>query len=157
LAEPILEIPYPQVVETRRAGEEPSPGDSAEVVLPAGLLRLLMNPVAAGAEPLGRGIHPMGGFPIAVAACAAAAACGDPQPLSPREWQVEHVRVRFRRPVKQDRPVVGKARLVEVTPDRVRASLETVDQTTGELLISGSASLRRTSGDVDQDVSSSAD
>lgn len=153
-AEPILEIPCPQVVETRRAGGEPSPGDSAAVVLPAGLLRLLMNPVAAGTEPLGRGIHPMGGFPIAVAACAAAAACGDPEPLSPRAWQVEHVRVRFRRPVRQDRPVLGKARLVEVSPDRVRASLETIDQTTGELLMSGTASLRRTSGDAGQDASS---
>ena len=143
-AEPILEIPSPRVVEIHRVAAEPTPGDWASVVLPAGLLGLLMNPVAGGSEPLGRGTHPMAGLPVAIAACAAAAACGDPEPLSPRAWQVEHVRVRFRSPIKQDSAALGRAELLQVEQDRVCVSLETRDQASGELLMSGTARLRRT-------------
>lgn len=141
--EEILQIPCPRVVELSRAGPEPSVGDSASILLPAGLLRLLMNPTAGSRDPLGRGLHPMGSFPIAIAACAAAAACGDPEPLSPRTWQVEHVRCRWNKPIKQDSAVLGKARLTEVEEGRARAVLETYDEATGNLLMSGTAWLTR--------------
>ena len=142
-AEPILEIPVPEVVAIERAGAEPSRGDWASVCVPGGLLRVLMNPAAGGPEPLGRGFHPLGGFPIAIAACAAAAACGDPEPLSPRLWQVEQVHARWCKPVKPEASMLGKAELVEVGEDRVRAHLETFDRASGDLVMSGSARLRR--------------
>jgi hypothetical protein len=149
-AEPILEIPCPRVIEVHRTGAEPSPGDSASVVLPAGLLRLLMHPVAGGAEPLGRGFHPPGVFPIAIACCAAAAACGEPEPFAPREWQVEHVKIRWRKPFGEDCSAVGKATLMEVKQDIVRADLEILDQASGDLLMSGTARLRRIPGEASQ-------
>ena len=149
-AEPLLEIPCPRVIEVHRTGAEPSPGDSASVVLPAGLLRLLMHPVAGGAEPLGRGFHPPGVFPIAIACCAAAAACGEPEPFAPREWQVEHVKIRWRKPFGEDCSAVGKATLMEVKQDIVRADLETLDQASGDLLMSGTARLRRIPGEASQ-------
>jgi len=139
----VLRIPCPRVVALSRASSAPSVGDSASVLLPPGLLRLLMNPAAGSREPLGRGLHPLGTFPIAIAACAAAAACGDPEPLSPRAWQVEHVRCRWHKPLKQDSPILGKARLTEVEQDRVHAALETYDEATGILLMSGTARLAR--------------
>jgi len=55
---PLVVIPCPRVVEVHMAGAEPAVGDWATIVLPAGLMRLLMNPVAGNAEPLGRGFHP---------------------------------------------------------------------------------------------------
>ena len=149
-AEPIFDIPCPRVVEVHRAGAEPIPGDWASVLLPPGLLRLLMNPAAGASEPLGRGLHPLGVFPIAIAACAAAAACGDPEPLTPRAWRVEHVHARWCKPVTQESGMLGKAELVEVEQDRVRAHLETFDEVSGELLLSGTARLRRISGDARQ-------
>jgi len=152
-AESLLEVPCPRVLEIRKARAEPSPGDSASVVLPPGLLRLLMNPVAGGPEPLGRGIHPVGGFPIAVAACAAFAACGDPDPLSPRAWHVEYVRARWHRPVGQESSLLGKAELVKVQEECIDASLETYDQASGELVMSGTARLRRASIGGQQDGS----
>ena len=149
--EEVLQLPCPRVVEISRAGAEPSVGDSAAVLLPAGLLRLLMNPTAGGREPLGRGLHPIGTFPIAIAACAAAAACGDPDPISPRAWQVEHVRCRWHKPIKQDSAVLGKARLTEVDQGRVHAALETYDEATGILLMSGTARLARLPDIEEQD------
>ena len=142
-AGPVVVIPCPRVVEVHRAAGEPAVGDWATIVLPAGLLRLLMNPVAGGADPLGRGFHPMGTVPYGLAASAAIAACGDPEPLSPRAWRVEYVRARWLRPVSLDADMLGKAQLTEVQPDRVQATLETFDQMSGELLLSGAVRLRR--------------
>jgi|GEM_PF-1539565 len=141
--ESVFEVPRPRVLEVVTVGSEPRLGDHAKVILPAGLLRLLMNPVAAGSEPLGRGTHPMGGFPFAVAACAAAAACRDPEPLFPRNWRVEYVKVRFRRPMDQHSGAMGSAELVEVRDDYVVADIETFDEVTGQLMLSGSLRLRR--------------
>lgn len=147
-AGPIVVIPCPRVVEVHRAAAEPAVGDWATIMLPAGLLRLLMNPVAAGAEPLGRGFHPMGTLPYGLAASAAIAACGDPEPLTPRAWQVEYVNARWRKPVGLESDMLGKAEVVEVQQDRIRATLETFDQASGELLLSGIVRLRRTHSDT---------
>lgn len=142
-AGPVVAIPCPRVVEVHRAGAEPSVGDWAEIVLPAGLMRLLMNPVAGGAEPLGRGFHPMGTVPYGLAASAAIAACGDPEPLSPRTWRVEYVKARWLRPVSLEADMLAKAELTDVQLDYAQAKLETRDSTSGDLLLSGTVRLRR--------------
>jgi hypothetical protein len=145
--EAIVEIPSPRVAEVHRAGRDPSVGDWATVMLPAGLLRLLMNPVAGGTEPLGRGFHPLGTLLYGLAASATAAACGDPQPLAPRDWQVEHVKARHPRPVTTESDLLSKAEIVELRPGRVEASVQAFDQTTGVVLLSGTVRLRRSSDD----------
>jgi acyl-CoA thioesterase FadM len=139
----VLQIPCPRIVQVSRAHAEPTVGDSASILLPAGLLGLLLNPAAGGEDLLGRGLHPLGTFPIAIAACAAAAASGDPEPFSPSAWEVEHVRGRWRRPIKQDSALLGRAKLIEVQPSRVAAAFETFDEATGQCVMSGAVRLRK--------------
>ena len=102
-----------------------------------------MNPAAGGREPPGRGWHPLGTFPAAIAVCAAAAACGDPDPFSPRAWRVERLRVRYHKPLRQGHAVVARARLIEAEPEHVRVEIETCDEATGTALMSGTAWLTR--------------
>jgi len=144
--EEILQIPCPRVVRVSRAGAEPTVGDSASVLLPAGLLRLLLNPAAGSKGPLGRGLHPLGTVPLAVGGCAAAAASGEPEPFSPGCWEVEHVRGRWRKPIKQDSALLGTATLMEVRQDRVTAAFETFDEAAGQCVMSGTVRLRKRAG-----------
>lgn len=139
----VLQIPCPRIAQVSRAHAEPTVGDSASVLLPAGLLRLLLNPAAGSEDLLGRGLHPLGTFPVAVAACAAAAASGDPEPFSPSAWEVEDVRGRWRKPIKQDSALLGRAKLTEVQQSRVAAAFETFDEATGQCVMSGAVRLRK--------------
>ncbi len=140
---PLFQVPAPHLGEVRRAGESPQAGDSATVVLPPGLLRLLLRPLAGGTEPLGRGFHPLGNLTYGVAACAAAAACGDPQPLQPQEWQVEQVKAKWNNPVGSEAALVGHAELTEVQEEGVEANVRTTDEATGTVFLSGTIRLKR--------------
>lgn len=57
----LLYLESPSLLEKRSAQEgRLSVGDSWYWKFPAGLFRLLINPIAGGQEPLGRGFHPFG-------------------------------------------------------------------------------------------------
>lgn len=55
------------------------------------IMRLLMNPIAGHTEPLGRRIHPMGGFTLGIALTAAFRAAGE-QSVSPARLKLRWLR-----------------------------------------------------------------
>ncbi len=66
------------------------------------LLRLLMNPLAGHAEPLGRRIHPLGVFIMGAALTAALETAGEEQPWQPVSYRPAKLRLRWRKAAAMD-------------------------------------------------------
>lgn len=71
------------------------------------LLRLLMNPIAGHAEPLGRRLHPLGVFLMGICMTEALAAEGDPDPGSEGR-RVSRLALRWRHPCPEDGTVIAR-------------------------------------------------
>jgi hypothetical protein len=59
------------------------------------VVRLLMNPLAGHAEPLGRRVHPLGGLTLGAALTAAFRAAGEDRPDAPRETVPLRMKLRW--------------------------------------------------------------
>lgn len=85
-----------------------------------GLLKLLMNPVAGGSDPLGRRLHPLGVFVMGVAL---SAAIGEAEPSS----RPVRLRLRWRKPPASDQDLLPRVRLVSGDCYDIRIVDETGD------------------------------
>lgn len=73
----LFRLEWPSLVnKTTREPERLNVGDKWEWVFPTDLFRLLVNPLAGGAEPLGRRMHPVAAMEIGTAIYAALESCG---------------------------------------------------------------------------------
>jgi len=71
------------------------------------LLRLLMNPIAGHAEPLGRRLHPLGVFLMGICMTEALAAEGDPDPGGEGR-RISRLALRWRHPCPEDGTVIAR-------------------------------------------------